>query len=633
MANELRKEDHISKDKFEFVQRDEKIYDKRLETKPIGYFQDAFIRFSKNKTNLVASMILLTLILLSIFVPMLTSKNYTDVDPQLQTLPPKIPILENFGIADGTKGFDDQPVDLETIDPETGLGLPVGFSPEFIKMETLENYVTLCTDIDDRCVGGQVEFTLARTSTEVTYEGRDSVSFSESANPVIVVDVHDLRGTDPELNVILSVSGADVVIGTITEPGVHEFDVFESEDISVAFVLSKIKLQVTGPEESRNVASVTSVEAFRNDEEEPFYEVDGYELSRFQNASGSDAGSSGRVAGEILMARFDFEAYEAAFGEFRDNAFSSEKFNEILEENSSVCDIDMSQDPTAEDPWIFPEGCPIKEVTSKSEELEGPDGNLFFSYAVVIDYLAYSGYEEIPNYLFGTDPGGRDYFAMVWLGLRTSLFIGVIVAIINISIGIVYGAIEGYYGGTVDLLMERFGEIVGRIPFLVWLALFVIILGPGVLTLIVLMTVTGWLGVAGTTRTQFYRYKGREYVLASRTLGAKDSRIIFRHILPNGIGTIITASILMIPGVIFTESTISYLGYGIGSGQAFELFGFIEFSGVSIGVLLADGRSNLTTRPYLTFFPALIISILMITFNMFGNALRDAFNPSLRGSE
>jgi ABC-type dipeptide/oligopeptide/nickel transport system permease subunit len=116
-------------------------------------------------------------------------------------------------------------------------------------------------------------------------------------------------------------------------------------------------------------------------------------------------------------------------------------------------------------------------------------------------------------------------------------------------------------------------------------------------------------------------------------MGAKDSRLIFRHILPNGIGTIITASILMIPGVIFAESTISYLGYGIGRGQSFEIFGLFDLSGVSIGVLLAEGRNQLVNKPYLTFFPALIISILMITFNMFGNALRDAFNPSLRGSE
>ena len=150
--------------------------------------------------------------------------------------------------------------------------------------------------------------------------------------------------------------------------------------------------------------------------------------------------------------------------------------------------------------------------------------------------------------------------------------------------------------------------------------------------LILLLTVTGWLGVASVTRTQFYRYKGREYVLASRTLGAKDSRIIFRHILPNGIGTIITASVLMVPAVIFSESTVSYLGYGIGRGTSINL-GLFELSGTSIGVLLAEGRTYIVDKPYLLVYPTIIISILMITFNMFGNALRDAFNPSLRGSE
>jgi ABC-type dipeptide/oligopeptide/nickel transport system permease subunit len=158
------------------------------------------------------------------------------------------------------------------------------------------------------------------------------------------------------------------------------------------------------------------------------------------------------------------------------------------------------------------------------------------------------------------------------------------------------------------------------------------LLGPGIQTLIFILIVQGWIGVAAITRTQFYRYKGREYVLASRTLGAKDGRLIFRHILPNGIGTIITTSVLTIPFVIFNESTISFLGFGIGHGQSFNVFG-IEFSGVSVGVLLADGRKELQSRPYLTLFPGILISILMITFNMFGNALRDAFNPALRGSE
>ena len=175
--------------------------------------------------------------------------------------------------------------------------------------------------------------------------------------------------------------------------------------------------------------------------------------------------------------------------------------------------------------------------------------------------------------------------------------------------------------------MERFAEIVGRIPWLVTLSIFMAYFEAGFTSLILILIVSGWIGVASVTRTQFYRYKGREYVLASRTLGAKDGRLIFRHILPNGIGTIITSSILLIPTVIFSEATLSYLGFGIGHGQKFSL------SGVSIGVLLNDGRDKLQNYPHLTVFPAIIISILMITFNMFGNALRDAFNPALRGSE
>jgi oligopeptide transport system permease protein len=123
-------------------------------------------------------------------------------------------------------------------------------------------------------------------------------------------------------------------------------------------------------------------------------------------------------------------------------------------------------------------------------------------------------------------------------------------------------------------------------------------------------------------RSQMYRYKGREYVLASRTFGASDARLIFKHILPNALGTIVTGTILIIPSAIFFESSVAYLGLGFDS------------STLSIGNLLDAGRnSGIVQHPYLTIFPSLIISILMISFNLFGNGLRDALNPSLRGSE
>ena len=132
---------------------------------------------------------------------------------------------------------------------------------------------------------------------------------------------------------------------------------------------------------------------------------------------------------------------------------------------------------------------------------------------------------------------------------------------------------------------------------------------------------TGWMGVAGRTRTQFYRYKGREYVLASRTLGAIDGRLIFRHILPNAMGTIITSSILMIPSVIYSEASIAYLGLGL-KGQ------------LMFGVILTE-NSNIFQgyTMYLLIIPTIIMAFLLVSFNLFGNGLRDAFNPSLKGED
>jgi oligopeptide transport system permease protein len=128
------------------------------------------------------------------------------------------------------------------------------------------------------------------------------------------------------------------------------------------------------------------------------------------------------------------------------------------------------------------------------------------------------------------------------------------------------------------------------------------------------------MGTAGTTRTQFYRYKGREYILASRTLGAGDMRLIFKHILPNALGTIITGSVLKTPSVIFSEATLSYLNLGLQGSNSF-------------GNILSTNQKFLQTAPVLIIFPAIIISVIMISFNLFGNGLRDALNPSLKGSD
>jgi len=627
------KYDKLGPENFEFVQRDEKIYDKRFETKPIGYFKDAMIRFRRNRTNVVATGILLFLILMGVLVPMLTSKNYEELEIQLQNLPPRVPGLEKLGILDGTKHLEGQTADLNNYNEELGLYYPLGYDVNLIIEDSLKNNEIFCTDKADTCVGGQTVVNLNKDHDQLTFSKNTTLVFDESQNPQLTVDIYDIISDDPNVvvnvNILYNFGSQSATIGQITEAGVYTFDVFEELD-ETGVVYGQISFEVLAQTQSNTSVSFTNVTLTDDSEDSPLVDDGGFPLSSYVLGV-ANTGSILRSQGVMTQVSFKYDIYEERFGEKEVKVFSAQDFDQIMIDYADVCTLPDDMDNIIG--WEFDAGCPVVRIIDQGEATEGPDGQDYFSYHLVLDYAIYRGYDEIPYFYFGTTAGGKDFFALVWLGLRTSLFIGLIVAMINISVGIVYGAIEGYYGGTVDLLMERFGEVVGRIPFLVWLGLFVIWLGPGVLTLIVLLTVTGWLGVASTTRTQFYRYKGREYVLASRTMGAKDSRLIFRHILPNGIGTIITASVLMIPGVIFAESTISYLGFGIGHGQNFKIFGLFELSGVSIGVLLADGRTALVERPYLTAFPALIISILMITFNMFGNALRDAFNPSLRGSE
>lgn len=223
-------------------------------------------------------------------------------------------------------------------------------------------------------------------------------------------------------------------------------------------------------------------------------------------------------------------------------------------------------------------------------------------------------------FIFGTDNIGRDLFVRLWRGTRISLLIGFCSVLINCFIGVTYGSISGYYGGKIDMIMQRFTEIIGGVPFLVMSILFIMVLGAGVTSFILVLILTGWIGMSRMIRAQFYRYKDYEYVLASRTMGAKDRSLIFRHILPNAIGPIITQATFAVPGAIFAESFLSFLGLGIQAPEP------------SIGVLLAEGQLVLTSSPHLTLFPALVVSLLMLAFNMFGNGLRDAFDPRMRGS-
>ena len=163
-----------------------------------------------------------------------------------------------------------------------------------------------------------------------------------------------------------------------------------------------------------------------------------------------------------------------------------------------------------------------------------------------IDMYEYRGAKE-HYFIFGTDNIGRDLFVRLWRGTRISLLIGFISVFINCAIGVTYGSISGYYGGKVDMIMQRFTEVLGGVPFLVMSILFIMVLGAGVGSFILVLIVTGWIGMSRMIRAQFYRYKDYEYVMASRTMGAKDRILIFRHILPNAIGPIIAQATFAVP--------------------------------------------------------------------------------------
>lgn len=273
-------------------------------------------------------------------------------------------------------------------------------------------------------------------------------------------------------------------------------------------------------------------------------------------------------------------------------------------------------------------------VEYTSIRVPGDDGSYVYSTAksgaVQCRVCYYNYYKYVngraPFYLFGTNSMGMDLFSAIGVGARFSIIFAILVSAINLFIGAIYGAIEGYYGGAVDMTMERISDILSGVPFVVCTTLFQLHLAQkvGVVpSFLFAFVLTGWIGMASLTRKQFYRFKGQEFVLAARTLGASDWRLMFKHIFPNSLGTIITSCALVIPSVINSETSMTYLG----------IINLSDFAGTTIGTLISQGNAAMTAAPHGVFWPSLYLSLLLISFNLFGNGLRDAFNPSTRGAE
>ena len=523
---------NIPKEKFQIAKREGVIHDKKFDTKPIGYFKDALMRFGKNKSSIFGFAVIMLLVIYAIIGPYCFPKNYRaayELDKDLQNyqyLLPKATIFEGTGFWDGTT---EKEISSNTYYMYTAMEQEMGRNIiDVLETKTVTDSTGSKTLYKVRLDSYTSIKVMTKTFSKEQYEAIQAYQ-NETGRQIILpyVDYYNSKSEFP----LEKLSGVKF----------NNSSVYFECDINGTPVL----------DENGNI-----IPAYRN------YSVRNY----------TDDYQSLRIMG----------------------------------------------DPGIEDPTSIYR----YSYAFKTGSTDAP------SYSVRInpyEYFVYKfGFE--PSFLFGTNNLGYDIFSRLASGARFSLLFALLVSAINMFIGAIYGAVEGYYGGTTDLVMERITDILGGIPSMVVTILFNLHLTSkvgAVPALLYAFIFTGWIGMSSRTRMQFYRFKNQEYVLAARTLGASDRRVMFKHIFPNSLGTLITGSVLSIPGVIFSETSLTYLG----------IINLDSPTRASVGAMLSGGQALMTTYPHLVFFPALFIGLLMICFNMFGNGLRDAFNPSLRGAE
>jgi len=504
---------NIPKEKFQFCQQDASIHDKKFDTKPVGYFKDAMIRFCRNKSSVAAACIIAFLLLFAFLVPVFCSNSYSEAltDTTYLQYGKLLPKCEAFAWA-GWDGGKDETLTKDRYDYYRAIGVETGMNP--IMEVYRENY-------ED-----------PSSTTKSTYYDVRTDSYTKNGMVYLT----------------LTPSEYEAIQKWQLETGVQViYPAVNTSSIKIASVKSDANIwyQCTNkgmPKLNKNGEYVPMYKTTGNDGDYNSLRIEGDDGSyRYAVVTGSSTAKSYKVR-VFLYNYFQFRY----------------------------------------------------------------------------------GFE--PQFLFGTNNYGQDIITRLASGARFSFLLAISVSAINLFIGAIYGAIEGYYGGIIDLTMERISDILSGIPFIVVTSLFQLHLSRkvGVVpALLFAFVLTGWIGMASRVRMQFYRFKNQEYILAARTLGASDFRLMFKHIFPNAIGTIITGSILVIPSVVYSESNLTYLG----------IVNLDSSTMTSVGSMLSAGQPLLTTYPHVILFPALFISLMMISFNLFGNGLRDAFNPSLRGTE
>ena len=636
---------------FELVQVDTQIKDKKLETKPTTFLKDAFRRFYKNKASVSAAFILGILLLLAIIVPITTTHNIDPHNPSTpeKFLAPKLFKINKNHFWDGTEKYENVVYDVVTECP-AGYNKRAVLDCNIHPMQYMNQaneyghngYIMFASDRMN--VASKEVFFLQSQEYAFTSNGEYSVKISLlNEEDVLLSKLGEYRillyhvdsATNETSELVLKDWSKDYseftldISNLLTDAGKTSFTghfrfELKSNDNYYTYILIK-SIEFSCKESMPNYNNLCVESEVVDDITK---EVSKVYCTTFTDAtqcvvikdSNSDGywicdGRKGIYKSEIYYCDFYYDTYENVYGADV-LTYDGPKVTELVKEGIFEYSYNRS---TGEFTWkiLDPERCPFDDVIdyriiTRSGKLE--------SLKVEIEKWKKMGYSSMPTYILGTEYSGYDLFAYSFAGLRTSLILGLCTAAFCFTFGLIWGAISGYFGGNVDIFMERFCEILSGVPWIVVMTLCILHLGKTFFTFFLALCLTGWMGTAGRTRAQFYRFKGREYVLASRTLGAGDFRLIFKHILPNSMGTIITGAVLMIPSVIFSEATISYLNLGLQDKQSF-------------GVMMSNNQPFLENHPYVVIFPAIVMALMMISFNLFGNGLRDAFNPSLKGSD
>lgn len=539
---------NIPKEKFRFAERKNFGHDEKLETKPIGYFRDAWRRFRKNKGSVVAGCIILVLFLFAIITPLLTQYSVSFYDARYAFALPRNPLFENTTFWDGC-------------------------SIKQGNRQTFLYYYWMGEETGHYAIKNQEYTVLAADDPESLYSEADASHTSAAA-------------------------------GTF-----YEYRLDSYHQIGCVYM-------------SLSLEEYQSIQAYQDE----------YEVQVIYPIVRSSSNPSYNMRPTAVQDRNNANYYYVT-------REVSGKTEVVLDENGN---IQLAY-------WTAPNASgQFDDYTSKMR-IEGEagitdeDGDIYYyryaqrnqtGYECRINYYEYFIYYHTyvlkdgitePIFLLGANEAGRDILTCLASGAQFSFLFAIAVCFVNMLFGLIYGSIEGYYGGVPDLIMERVSDILAAVPSVIVITLLQLHMGMSspMIILFIAFFLTGWIGTASTTRMQFYRFKNQEYVLAARTLGAKDRRIMFKHILPNALGTLVTGSVLAIPSMIYSETNLSYLGIINLSANGIS----------SVGTLLAGGQPYITTYPHIILFPSIFIALLMLSFNLFGNGLRDAFNPSLRGTE